>query len=135
MLDDFRLFKAAACFAPPVDCGRLAVYTDLAESISDDEIATSFWFCLRCVQRWWEIPASQATSTSTHPCGLGKIVPLDCECRDLLGSVIPSAEQLRECGERFDRLPRGELRDAAFHLLWFATELSLGREPITNDTI
>ena len=53
----------------------------------------------------------------------------------MCSSDLPSTEQLRECGERFDRLPRGELRDAAFHLLWFATELSLGREPITNDTI
>lgn len=135
MLDDFKLFRAGACFAPPLDCAKLAHYSDLAESITDDEIATSYWFLLRCVQRWWEIPESQSTSTSVHECGKGTIVPLDGECRELLGSVIPSREQLGECGVRFDKLPSGELRDAAFHLLWFGWELALGREPITNDKL
>ncbi len=135
MLHDFRLFKAAACFAPPLTSGMLKRYWDLAETIGDDEISTSYWFVLRCVDRWDQIPESKSTQTSTHECGLGKIVPLDGECRELLGSVIPSCEQLAECAERFDRLPGGELRDASFHLLWFATELALGREPITNDKL
>jgi hypothetical protein len=33
----------------------------------------------------------------------------------------------------FDGLPAGPLRNALFHLLWHATEISLEREPLTVD--
>jgi len=34
----------------------------------------------------------------------------------------------------FDRL-KGPIRDAAFHLLWHAKEITLDREPITQDKL
>jgi hypothetical protein len=35
----------------------------------------------------------------------------------------------------FDGLRAGELRNAAFHLLWFCKELTLDREPLTVDKL
>jgi hypothetical protein len=29
----------------------------------------------------------------------------------------------------------GEIRNIGFHLLWYATELNLGREPVTLDKL
>lgn len=38
-------------------------------------------------------------------------------------------------GELFEGLPAGDLRNAAFHLLWYARELARDREPMTNDLL
>ncbi len=44
---------------------------------------------------------------------------------------VPNKLYLDNCDLLFDMLT-GDLRNAAFHLLWYAKELSLGREPATK---
>jgi len=58
---------------------------------------------------------------------------LNAEDREQLG--VPGDDDCDQYGALFDALPRGPLRDAAYHLKWYAVELALGREPITKDCL
>lgn len=66
--------------------------------------------------------------------------PLEESHIEALDSVTPWMRELdtlstpQDTGP-FDSLPSGELRNAAFHLLWFAKELTLDREPLTKDKL
>jgi hypothetical protein len=51
--------------------------------------------------------------------------------------VVPWRYEIEAMQRLFDGIDPAEkeLRDAAFHLLWFVTELERDREPVTNDKL
>lgn len=135
-----------ACFAPPLTDEKLASYRALADSCPDAEVRDALGTLLACVAAWWELPESARTDVQrwairhrgkdvTFP-----VVPLEAEHVAALWDVTPWMRELNTLSNSkdtglFDRLDRGELRDAAFHLLWFAKELTLDREPVTADKL
>jgi hypothetical protein len=92
------------------------------------------------------LPVSQGTSKRTwRTLYKGKDtlydeVPLEQKYVEALDSVTPWMRELNTLSTvngdgPLDKLPNGELRDAAFHLLWHAKELTLDREPLTQDCL
>ncbi|HVE25811.1 MAG TPA: hypothetical protein VNC22_10415 [Sporichthya sp.] len=150
-----------ACFAPPLDDGSLARYRSLAEGVGDPEARDWMLRLLECVERWWELPEStrppkrvwehlvaRTPREGEAPRPRGEQpdrvtfdeVPLEEEHIKELFDLVPWMRELNALSTPqgdgpFDALPNGPARDAAFHLLWHAKELTLDREPLTLDKL
>lgn len=128
---------AGGSFAPPLTDELLTKYEALTASASA-EVKDAMTELLACCRAWWSLPESSPKGRQPHPSGMGVHNPLDQEIADQLDPVIPYARELKSMGDLFDTIDttsQKELRDAAFHLLWHAKELEIGREPITTDTL
>jgi len=122
-------------FAPPLDADKLNFYADLISQLpGDSRLGVALTDLHACVSKWWGLPESTGSSTP-HPCGRGTVVTLDSDVEATLGPLTPQKAELAEMSKLLDTIPAGALRNAAFHLLWHVTELSLGREPITRDKL
>lgn len=136
-----------ACFAPPLTDALLAKYTQLAAAAEHVEVRDALHVLLACVKKWWELPESTEQPSLFelyHVDRKQKIrvpeTPLSAELVEHLFDVTPWMRELDTLSTPadtgvFDHLPPGELRDAAFHLLWHAKELTLDREPMTRDKV
>lgn len=82
---------------------------------------------------------SPSTAKGTpHKSGTGLMVPLYPDTVKTLDPHMPWPEELKMMGEIFDKIDPVEeedLRNAAHHLLWYANELNIGREPMTCDLL
>lgn len=134
-----------ACFAPPLSDELLVKYAAMIDALppARAEIKDAMAACLACVKVWWELPESTGKGDEYRVHHKGeertfKIVPLDEPHVEALWETTP---WLRECKSMqtlfggIDNATEKPLRDAAHHLLWFATELSLYREPVTADKL
>jgi hypothetical protein len=137
------------CFAPPLTDESLARYEVLAES-APQSIKDAMLALLKPIKIWWELPESSKEGTK-HATGRGVMIPLEDDHIAAIDTEMPWRDELNAFGQRFDAIhpvEQKELRDAAFHLLWYANELyhdpnptnegarpEFGREPITNDKI
>lgn len=123
-------------FAPPLSDALLAAYEALATSASP-EIKDAMQKLLQCVKHWWQLPDSSTARSVPHPSGRGMHVPLDKPIADALWDDIPWGHELNAIQALLNTIPEGQrdLRDAAFHLLWYVRELDLDREPITLDKV
>jgi hypothetical protein len=125
------------------------------------EVADALRTLLACVERWWGLPASKRTdgpvwyvSHRGRPGAQVKTVqvretPLEDAHVAELWDVTPWMRELDGFGgytnDRkeyvpglFDLIPNEthkEVRDAAYHLLWYCKELTLDREPLTRDVL
>lgn len=135
-----------ACFAPPLTDDLIARYAALADSLPDSrgDVRDAMRECLAAVRLWWELPESKGTpkdqSVEVKHRGkdtLVKIVSLAPDLVKQLWDAVPWPYELDAMQSLFDRIDPAErgLRDAAFHLLWFARELSNDREPLTADNL
>ena len=140
--------RGPACFAPPLTPERLAAYQDLARAQETPaSVSEAMLALVRLAERFAETPTSKLPgvplqSEYTRSPFRGKapphIVPLEPEEIDRLWDAVPWDHDLRALGELFETLSalgQKALRDAAFHLLWFAKELALDREPMTLDRL
>lgn len=128
-------FRPGGSFAPPLTDELLAAYHALLATLDPREpVADAFRTLLACVEKWWSLPESTGTKARPHASGSGVIVPLEDRYQSELWELIPYGDELAAYGQRFDALT-GELRQAAFHLLWHVNELNLDREPITQDKL
>lgn len=147
------------CFAPPLTDATLAEYEQMIAGLGDDraEIKDYMRQCLDCVRRWWDLPESKRTDGKTFDIRhKGKphtfrTVPLENAHVEALWDATPWMNELVAMERVFDTLPHGtievnnrcevvdaaahDLRNAAFHLLWHAKELTLDREPLTSDKL
>jgi hypothetical protein len=134
------------CFAPTLTDEKLARYEELIAAEPAGETKGVLSDLLACVKTWWNLPVSQGTSKRTwRTLYKGKDtlydeVPLEQKYVEALDSVTPWMRELNTLSTvngdgPLDKLPNGELRDAAFHLLWHAKELTLDREPLTQDCL
>ena len=139
--------RGPACFAPPLDDAKIEQYQRLADGISAGPICDAFCSLLEMVVKFRETPESklpgvplQTEYTRSPFKGKAppKIVPLEQAEVERIWDYVPWPHELNAIGQLFDTIPnesQKELRDAAFHLLWFGRELCLDREPMTNDKI
>lgn len=123
-------------FAPPLDDAKLARYQDLAANASA-QIKDLMTKLIEMLKVFRQTPKSTLPAVK-HPSGRGLIVPLDAVEIERIWAHVPWAEELTMYGQVFDQIDPvidKEVRDAAFHLLWFGRELCLDREPTTNDLL
>jgi len=122
-------------FAPPFTDDNLAAYKALAEGLEPQSpIRDAMLKLWAMASAWWEQPESTGDGRP-HPSGRGVIVELDAPIADALWEAIPWDHELKAFGALFETLPAGDLRNAAFHLLWLGWELFRDREPITTDKL
>lgn len=130
--------RVGGSFAPPLPSEKLAEYRRLAEGCSDRECRYYMEELCRMVESFQQTPRSSAQG-SPHPSGRGLIVPLAPEEVERMWDLVPWEAECNAMQACFDKLGTSgkevALRNAAFHLLWFAKELTKDREPITNDQL
>lgn len=136
-----------ACFAPPLTDELLARYEALIADLKDPqqaELHDAMQTCLACVKAWWELPEStkKGKKWAIKNGATGedleyREVPLEEAHVKQLWDVTPYMRELQALEPLFDALPLSppELRNAAFHLLWHAKEITLDREPLTQDKL
>lgn len=127
-------------FAPAITDTMLATYAADIASLVPGQVKDVLTSLLTLLQTWKALPASQPNAApqanpQTHPSGRGLIVSLDETCKAALYELIPWPSELKMYGELLDAITDLTTRNMAFHLLWYATELNLGREPITMDKL
>lgn len=125
-------------FAPPIDEAKLAGYESLAVS-AGGRVGEEMAKLLKMTRAWWELPESTRPGTEHPSTPRAAVIPLEDAHVKALWDLVPWPDELKLLSNGidsgvFDSLT-GPLRDAAFHLLWFAGELTLDREPITLDKL
>lgn len=120
-------------FAPPLPPEKLQGYVTLAESCPDRQCKEKMLELIKMKEEFDKTPSSVLPGTP-HPVGVGVIVPLETEEVERIWDVVPYANECDGIGQLFDQL-KGDVRNAAYHLLWFARELAADREPLTNDKL
>jgi hypothetical protein len=137
-----------ACFAPELTDERLARYEVLANALPDSrgEVRDAMRECLAAAKLWWQLPESKGDrkdqSLDVRHQNKDRSVKLTSLTPDLveqLWDAVPWPYELDAMQSLFDRTFQGreeaELKDACFHLLWFARELCLDREPLTQEKL
>lgn len=120
--------------APALTENSLSAYRDLIPD--NGPISDAMKTLILCVEKWWELPESSGQDKQYHPSVGGEVVKLDKEIQDQLYDLIPWEHELKAMGQLFSTISivsQKQLRDAAFHLLWYVKELSFDREPITQE--
>jgi len=128
--------RIGGSFAPALGPDRLAECLARAEG-APPAVAAAMTELARAIGAHHGLPRSRKAGTP-HPAGVGTIVPLEEHARAALAEHLPFGDELDLYAARFEALdPEKDkgLRDAAFHLLWYARELALGREPLTSDML
>lgn len=129
--------RMGGSFAPPLTFEKFGEYQALANE-AEPQVKDIMLKLIEMVGVFQQTGPSRRTERLPHPSGVGTIVPLEPAEIKRIDPVVP---WMRECdmyGEVFDGIDnetQKPLRDAAFHLLWFAKELTLDREPITADQL
>lgn len=119
-------------FAPPITPANLLAYRQFAAGTSD-EIREAMNELCDMVLIFNETPKSKLSSLP-HPSGLGVVTPLEAAEITRIWDAVPWPSECDRMGVLFDSLT-GDVRNAAYHLLWYARELTMDREPITTDTL
>ena len=148
-------FHPVVCHAPPLTDELLQRYADLVvHAPIPPRTRDAINICLECVLAWWNVPESTERGDvwESRTADGRKLtfdeVPFS---EDLIATLDLQTPWLEECQmyqQLFDALPTGrqgdgpvtdqaacELRNAAFHLLWHALEITHDREPLTSDKL
>lgn len=120
-------------FAPPLTPELLDKYETMLPGL-EPRIADIFSELLTCARKFQETGESKLPGTP-HRSGIGVIVPLEEKEKKRIWDFVPWMDECDLYGQVLDRLPAGDVRNAAYHLLWYARELTLDREPITTDKL
>ena len=137
--------KAPACFAPPIDEKTLNRYRRLAAQ-AEPPVADAMDELITMVKAFLETPASTEIPVETPVlCRVGgktktsaKIVPLSEDEVKRIWDVVPWPHEIEAMGKLFSEISHethAELRNAAFHLKWYAAQLTRDREPPTADKL
>lgn len=131
-----RQDRVGGSFAPPLTDELLSRYETLIYGTdAQTQIGEALRSVLNCVKHWWSLPESTGGRKIAHPSGKGVILPLDEPIATELFDSIPWTDDLNTFQKLFDEQLSGDIRHAAFHLLWHVKELDLDREPITSDKV
>jgi endonuclease III len=120
-------------FAPPLSQEKLAAYKVLASN-APPRIKDAMNELIVMVSKFKETPDS-TLSAQLHPSGAAMVVPLEKQEVDRIWDFVPWDDELATMNKVFESIPKGELRNAAYHLLWFGRELCNDREPLTTDKL
>lgn len=119
--------------APPITVGQIDEYRKVIGALEERRLRVILTQLLNLVCDWYTLPDSN-TVPKDHPSGRCKVVGLSAEITEILKEKIPFKEELKMFAEVLEQ-QNGLVRNIGYHLLWYATELSLGREPITLDKL
>ena len=136
--------RIGGSFAPPLTATKVKEYRKLAESARPGVKAEVLKLC-DLYDLFHQTPASTAKG-SPHPSGRGTITPLAAAEVKRIWDAVPwndavpgdhanEVEALARLFDGIDPAAHKPLRDAAFHLLWYAAELANDREPLTADRL
>lgn len=138
-----RPVRVGGSFAPPLPDAKLTEYEALANN-APGQIKDEMLKLVKMLRVFRETPDSKKPG-KPHATGIAMVVPLEEEEVKRIWDYVPwgdeSDDHINECdqiGKLFDKIDpvaNKDLRNAAFHLLWFARELAQDREPITNDRL
>lgn len=136
-----------ACFAPPLTDELLKKYRAEVEKVEQaSAVGDALRLLLVCVEEWWKLPESKRKDGQEfdilhrgQPVKY-RTTPLEEDHVERLDDHIPWEHELRGLSDEkdsglFDKLPAGDLRKVAFHLLWHVKELNAGREPMTTENL
>jgi hypothetical protein len=127
--------RVGGSFAPPLTDETLARYRAVIDGLDErSPVRGAMADLLACAAAWWAQPESTGAGRP-HGSGRGTVVSLDPAVADALWDAVPWPHECDAMQALFDGLAPGEVRDAAFHLLWFAKELTQDREPISADKL
>lgn len=144
MPDSNRL--PVACIAPALNETTLAVYGAEVNALEPSELKDTLLRLYRCVENWFRLPESKRTDVKQWEFTNGttgekltcKDQPLEEEHIMALWDTTPYMRELvamEPLLDSIDLVTDKSLRDMVFHLLWFAKELTLDREPMTTDKL
>ncbi len=117
-------------FAPPIDEAKLEEYRQLAGNVSDEQASDYMLQLVEMLDLFFETGDSSLQG-SPHPSGVGSVVPLEDAEIKRIWDKVPWAADCDAMGKTFRKL-QGVERNAAYHLLWYARELTQDREPMTT---
>jgi hypothetical protein len=135
--------RIGGSFAPPLDAKKLERYRELAESAEPAVKDAMLSLCGMAESFHAAKPPKAPKAPSVpHPSGVGLITPLPQSEVERLWDDVPWPHECDAIQGLFDRLPVGakgseenDRRNAAFHLLWYARELTMDRTPLTSDRL
>ena len=124
----------AGVFAPKLTSEGLERYKSLAKSELISRRSREYMESLiAMLELFWQTPES------TLPSEGDLIVPLEEAEIQRIWDAVPWMDECDVIGKEFEKIPAAgattEIRNAAFHLLWYARELTLDREPRTKDKL
>jgi hypothetical protein len=121
-------------FAHPLTAEKLAKYRELAGEGSP-AVKDSVLSLCDMVEAYLALPEPKGAARP-HGSGEGRFQDLDQEQVEALWQVVPWPHEANAMQRLFDDLPaRSPLRDAAFHLVWYAQKLSRDLVPWTKDRL
>jgi hypothetical protein len=127
--------RIGGSFAPPLTKKEIEEYRKVAEN-ARPQIKGIVNQLADLAELFQQTPRSKKKGTA-HPSGTGQIVKLEEEEVKRIDQAVPWDYELEAMQKVLDTIEGRdkELRKAAFHLLWYAKELNLDREPLTNDRL
>lgn len=125
--------RLGGSFAPRIDEEKLEQYRQLAGNVQDQRCSDYMLKLVEMLDLFYETPDSTLPGTK-HPIA-GMVVPLEDAETTRIWDKVPYSDECDLIGKAFDILPPGEQRNAAYHLLWYARELTLDREPMTQERV
>lgn len=129
-----RISKVGGSFAPPITATKLAEYKGIAE-LADEKVREIMLKLIQMVEVFQQTPSSSLDGTP-GPTGLGVQIPLEEAEIQRIFDVVPWDYECEAFQNLFESIPiKSPVRNPAFHLLWYAKELTIDREPMTNDLL
>lgn len=118
-------------FAPRITPDKVAEYRNIANGVSDAQARGYMLDLCDMMDSWHQTPdfGGGAPNALRMP-----VTQLPEEEVQRIWDVVPWKEECDLMGKCFDRL-EGDQRNAAFHLLWYAVELTNDRQPCTKDLL
>lgn len=153
-----KAIKIPACFAPPLSDELLAKYRALIDDVPAGPLRAALDTCYQAAEAWWNAPESAKEEVKKIKLDCYRKVvgedgketvekstktlsyqAMDQEIIAQLFDAVPWDWEMKGIyavtDEAFDGQPETELKTAAYHLRWFAHELSKDREPCTMERI
>lgn len=131
-----------ACLAPPLTDEKLVEYRNLINGVAKgSELRSVLDELYACVWSWWDAPLSTekerivGTGTDLTSGPDVRLQLLDKATQDKLWEHVPWSYELDSMKPILELIGPKDIRDCAFHLLWFAIELCNDREPLTLERI
>ncbi len=122
-------------FAPVITPELLSTYRTIVEEQAPKEIRQELLNLCQMMEVFQETPESQEPK-EPHPTNTGFVQRLsEAEIRRI-DSFVPWDWEIKALARQCrDLPPKSATRKAAYHLLWYARELTLDREPCTRNKL
>jgi hypothetical protein len=128
--------QVGGSFAPPLTPEKIEEFKNLL-SISNAPPSTkgAITDLLKMAEMFFETPES-TEPVEPHPAGVGHVQMLEADEIQRIWDVVPWDYEIEAMCHLFEKLDTSDpLRNVAYHLVWYANELTDDRQPVTTDKI